>query len=161
MGKILDSLKGISLPLDVESKIRDLDGQFQQMETTIKALDQGRENLLLKEPSGPRRFNQTDRPKETSQSTPRLTTRPGDPTDDEVAILKVMQPPGRKLDANTIAQLMRQSLRTTQTHLDELHRKDCVLKSAPGVAQGGRPPLSTYALAPKGVRFVIDHLRAE
>jgi hypothetical protein len=161
MGKVLDSLKGISLPPGVESKIRILDGQFEQMETRVKAFDQGRETDSGKGPASNARLDQSDRRKETLRFTPRLTARPDDPTDEESAVLKIMQPPGRQIDANTIAQLMRQSIRTTQTHLNELQRKKCILKSTPNALLGGGPVLSTYALARRGETFLIDLTRAE
>ena len=73
MGKVLDSLKGISLPSDVESTIRILDVQFEQMEITMKAFDQGRENMPVKGPTPP---GNTDATEDRVAFASRLAIRP-------------------------------------------------------------------------------------
>src|SRR5947207_1758853 len=121
MGQLLDLLQGISLPPDTESKVRILDLQLEQMEVTIKEL-----TSRVKGTSETHRLNRFEG---EPRFTPRVKTRPDDPTDDEAAVLKVLLPPGRQVDANTIARLMRQDPTTTQTHLNELQKKDYIHKS--------------------------------
>jgi hypothetical protein len=163
MGKYLGLLKGISLPPDIESKLSILDLQVEQMEIEIKIneLQREHETLRTKEADETRRLNRSERQQEAPRFAARVRMRPDDPTDDEAAVLKLMQPPGRQMDVNTIAQLMRKDLTTIKKHLNELQRKDCIHKSARSSVQGVRAPSSTYSLTPKGVMVFIDHNRAE
>lgn len=159
MGKLLSLFKANSLPPEIESQVRILDLQFDQMETKIKELEQAHERTL--HPKEIRSLNKFERRQEAAGHMDRISPRPADPTNNDLAVLKVMVPPGRQIDASSVAQLMRANIATTQKHLDELERKDYISKTVVHDVKSPGEPSIKYTLTAKGVKVFIDHTRAE
>jgi|SRR5215213_5493255 len=158
MGKLLSLFKATSLPPEIESQVHILDLQFDQMETKIKELEQEHETLHPKEI---RSLNKFERRQEAARLIDRISPRPADPINNDLAVLKVMVPPGRQMDVNSIAQLVRANIATTQKHLDELKRKDYISKTVVHDVKSPGVQSIKYTLTAKGVKVFIDHTRAE
>jgi response regulator of citrate/malate metabolism len=146
MGKLLELLKGISLPPEIEAEVRVLDLRFDQMEARMKAIDEiETRNLDELTPQGEPRY------------TTQVMTDPSEPTPEEANVLKLMQPPGQQVSAQVVAANLKTNLTTAQYWLSELERKGYVSghSTRRGFHQPARPP--TYSLTDKGIKYLVDH----
>ena len=96
-----------------------------------------------------------------AQQEPRYTTQrmthPNEPTKDEAKVLKLMQPPGRHVNAQVVAANLNANLTTAQHWLSELHRKRYVSEH---IRRGGfrRPPgPPTYSITDEGIKYLVEH----
>jgi hypothetical protein len=146
VGKLLELLKGIPLPPDIESELRILDLRFDQMEARLQAFDET-ETLSL----------DGMRPQPEPRYTTQVMTNPDDPTEDEAAVLKLMQPPGRQVSAFDVVQHLKTNPTVAQHHLSELQRKGYVSQHfrRGGFHRPQGPP--TYSLTEKGTKYLVDH----
>lgn len=147
MGKLVELLKDVSLPPEVESEVRLLDLQFDQMEARLKETDETA-TLSLDEL----------KPEQEPRYTTQRMIHPDEPTEAEAALLKQLQPPGRRVNIPSLAQDLKMNLTVTQHHLNELQRKGHV--SPPRHRQSGfRHPAGppTYSLTEKGTKYLVDH----
>jgi response regulator of citrate/malate metabolism len=157
MGKLLELLKDVSLPPDIEAKVRILDLQFDQMEIRIKELEQEYETLRMKEDDETRHFDEPEQQKQVPRYTTQRIAHPNDPTEEEVKALKLLQPAGQFLSAQQVAELLQINLTNAQHYLNELERKDKVRsKHYRRPAYGaGRP--TTYYLTDGGIKYLVEH----
>jgi hypothetical protein len=82
---------------------------------------------------------------------------PNEPTEDELAVLKSMQPLARRVSPSDIAQVLRIDDSTARDRLIELSRKGYAYRTTPRRSLRGSAQSARFTLTDKGIAFLVEH----
>jgi hypothetical protein len=156
MGKILEALAGVSLPPEVESKIRILDLQFETLQKKYAELADEANTLRMEDNYEAQQVQHAQRaaqvPRYTTQPIAGPNNDPSDPTPEEFEVLNVFReaPPGQHIPAlNIAARLGIDAIKAT-ARLNALEKKGYLHRHV--MSGTRRRPFEThYSLTDSGV----------
>jgi len=156
MGKIVEVLKGVTLPPEVESQVRILDLQYEALERKYAELVHEADTLRMVD------YDETHEPQQTQGAgeIPRYTTQkltnPNEPTPDELVILRLFQP-RQEIQASAIARHLGLELIKATARLNELETKKYLSRRSRMGRYGRSTPGPRYHLTDLGVKYLAEH----